>query len=294
MSYSPQRASSDRGTRPAWLPAVLGCTVLWAGTALRPAWAADDFFDSDAQTPSPITDHFALRASYVHSSVNTDLRLDPDGRPSGGTALSGAGDLGFKRSDDDGLAELMFRLRDRNRITADYLELDQSGTTTLARPIQFGSQVFNTGDVLKSSLQWRVLSLRWTYAIIQNDSFELAAGLGVHIMDLDARGMVPARFASYETSAAAALPTPVLEIAYRITRRISVTAQAQYLRAAVNEISGSLGDYHADAQFRWTPNLSLGAGYSLLQLNLDSLTQSSAGMVGIRLRGPEAFVRVSF
>ena len=39
----------------------------------------------------------------------------------------------------------MFRLRDRNRITADFLELDQAGTTTLTRPIVFGNQVFNPG-----------------------------------------------------------------------------------------------------------------------------------------------------
>ena len=47
------------------------------------------FSHSDAQTPSPITDHFALRASFFHATVNTDLRLDPPGQSAGGTALSG-------------------------------------------------------------------------------------------------------------------------------------------------------------------------------------------------------------
>ncbi len=188
----------------------------------QPAHAADDFFSSDAQTPSPITDHFALRASFIHAAVQTDLRLDPPGVPLGGTSLVGVRDLGFKPSENDGLGELMFRLRDRNRISADFMELDQAGTTTLTGPIIFGNQLFSPGDIVSSSLQWRVMGLTWTYAIIQNDRFELGAGLGVHLMDLDVRGEVPARFANYETSESGALPTPALETAVRITRRFSL------------------------------------------------------------------------
>jgi hypothetical protein len=274
--------------------AALACPLLLLGLMLQAAHAADDFFNDEAQTPSPITDKFALRASYFHGSTETDLRLDEPGVPLSGTALSGSRDLGFKSADNDGLVELMFRLRDRNRISADFLELDQAGTTTLNRPVLFGDQVFSPGDVVNSSLQWRVLGLTWTYAFILNDRFELGAGLGVHLMDLDVRGVVPARFASYETSISGALPTPALESAVRITKRISLTARAQYLKTTLNGTSGVLGDFHADAQFRVIPNLAFGAGYSLLRLDLNSITVSNPGLVNIRLRGPEVFVRASF
>jgi hypothetical protein len=274
--------------------AAFACSVLLAGLVWQAAHAADDFFAADAQTPSPITDKFALRASFFHAAVETDLRLDEPGVPLSGTALSGARDLGFGHAENDGMAELMFRLRDRNRVTVDYLELDQAGTTTLTRPILFGTQVFSPGATVSSTLQWRTMGFTWTYAIIQNDRFELGAGLGVHMMDLDVRGAVPSRFADYETSISGALPTPVLESAVRITRRISVTGRAEYLKLALNSTSGVLGDFHADAQFRWVPNVALGAGYSIVRLELNSITVSNPGLVNMRLRGPEAFVRVSF
>ncbi len=274
---------------------ILTCLLTFmAAAALQSAQAADDFFRNSVETPSPITDHFSFQASFLHASVNTDLRLDPPGQPGTGTALSGSADLGFRASENDGLVALMFRLRDRNRIRADFLELDQTGTATLTRPINFGDQVFRTGDALSSSLQWRVMGLTWTYAIFQNDRFELGAGLGVHFMDLDARGVVPARFASYEASTSGAVPTPALETAWRITRRFSFTARGQYLHAAHNGTSGALSDFHADAQFRWWPNFAIGAGYSLLRLKLDSQSDSAPGLVGIRVRGPELFVRASF
>ncbi len=276
-------------------PATLACILMFvAAAALQPAYAADDFFRTDVETPSPITDHFEFQASFLLASVNTDLRLDPPGQALGGTALSGTRDLDFRPSENDGILELLFRLRDRNRIRADFLELDQSGTTTLARPIVFGDQVFRSGDAVSAALQWRVMGLTWTYALFQNDRFELGAGIGVHVMDLDVRGIVPARFASYEVSTAGALPTPALEAALRITRRISVTARGQYLHAARNGTSGVMEDFHADVQFRVVPNFAIGAGYSLVRLKLITDTDSDPGMLGIRIRGPEFFVQASF
>ncbi len=277
-----------------WSPLALCLLTCLAIATAPPARAADDFFTGDAQTPSPITDRFALRASFIHDTVHTDLRLDPPGQSAGGTPLNGTKDLGFRPAENDGTVELMFRLRDRNRITVDYLELDQSGTTTLTAPVVFGSQTFSAGDSVGTSLLWRVMGLTWTYAIIQNDRFELAAGLGVHAMDLDVRGNVPSRFASYETSVAGALPTPALQSAWRITRRFSVTALAQYLHAARNGTSGEFSDFHADAQFRWAQNVAIGAGYSMVRLKLESVTDADPGLVGISLRGPEFFVRASF
>ena len=284
MSHTPQKMPG--------LPALVITLAVLA--VARPAQAVDAFFDSDAQTPSPITDYFSLRVSYLHASANPELRLDPPGIPLAGTNLSGSQDLGFKSVENDGLAELMFRLRDRNRITADFFELDQSGTRALNRSIVFGDQFFTQGDVVSSSLQWRVMGLRYTYAFIQNDRFELGAGVGLHLMDLDVRGSDPIRFASYETSIAGILPTPALESVWRVTQKIALTARAEYLRGTLNETFGSLGDFHADAQYRIVPNLSVGAGYSLVELKLNSITLSNPGLVGIRLRGPEAFVRVSF
>jgi hypothetical protein len=274
--------------------AALTCSVLLAGLLWQPAHAADDFFDTDPQTPSPITDHFALRASFFHAAVETDMRLDPPGVPLGGTPLLGTRDLGFKPSENDGMAELMFRLRDRNRITVDFLELDQGGTKTLTSPVLFGDQLFSPGAVVVSSLQWREMGFTWTRAIIQNDRFELGAGVGVHMMDIDIRGTVPARFASYETSTAGALPAPALETAVRITRRFSFTARGEFLKGALNSTFGEFEDVHANLQFRWVPNLAIGAGYAVVRLKLDSVTHSDPGLLAMRLRGPELFVRASF
>ncbi len=95
-------------------------------------------------------------------------------------------------------------------------------------------------------------------------------------------------------SRVAAVPTPTLEGVVRITRRFAFAARAEYLKVSHNGSSGSATDLHADLQFRWVPNFAIGAGYSLLRLNVNSVDMDNPEAVNIRQRGPEAFIRVSF
>src|SRR5689334_18622914 len=66
---------------------------------------------------SPITDRFSLRVLYWPASVSTDLRLDR--RVAGlivpGTELIAEDDLGMPDTKNEGRAEMMIRLRERNR-----------------------------------------------------------------------------------------------------------------------------------------------------------------------------------
>jgi len=126
-------------------------------SAAQMAAAADEDKPSQPQRPrasdtlkppkkhassSPITDRFALRVLYWPASITTDLRLDErDG--STGTELSAENDLGMKDSKSEGRAELMFRLRERNRLRVDYMKLGRNGDQVLNQQIHFGNQTFN-------------------------------------------------------------------------------------------------------------------------------------------------------
>jgi len=42
-------------------------------------------------------------------------------------------------------------------------------------------------------------------------------------------------------------------------------ARAQYLHGSVNNFEGSMAEYHGDFQYRWKPNFSVGAGYTIMR-----------------------------
>jgi len=188
----------------------------------------------------------------------------------------------------------MFRLRERNRLRVDYFESNRRGDQPLARQILFGDEIFQVNDRVTSSVQWRQFGLTYTFSALRTDRLELGVGVGVHFVEADARAAVDAKQLRQEVSGAGAFPTIPLDFTWRISRRFSMVARGQYLHVAHNNFEGSMGEYHGDFQYRWKPNFSVGAGYTVMRSFLQLQESHFPGMFRLNVRGPEAFFRVSF
>jgi hypothetical protein len=279
--------------------AVIAVSVLRAAAAaaadgLPQQTTADGITSFHGEMPSPITDHFYMRVGAFLATNTTRLRIDPTGMPYGGTPLSGEHDLGLSSKETQARFELMFRLRERNKLRVDYFQLNRTGDKTLSQPIIFGNQTFAASDEVITELDWRMMGFTYTRSFLYTDRFELGAGLGVHLLDADARGSVPATLQNHETSAAIGVPTLALDGVWRISRRWAFTARGQYLRATISDSSGSLGDYHADIQYRWAPPFAVGVGYSMIRASYDSPSQNNPASFALSFQGPEIFARISF
>src|SRR4051812_5383232 len=112
---------------------------------------------------SPVSDHFAFRVIYFQPSVSTDFRFDPTNNPKGGTALSAEDDLGLDDQVNQGRVEFDMRLRERHHLRADFFKLSRFKQQPLAQDINFGDFTFRAGDNFRTKLDWRVLSITYTY-----------------------------------------------------------------------------------------------------------------------------------
>ncbi len=263
----------------------------WSGAPVKP--------DKNRWTPSPITDRFYVRGTFFNPAISTTLRIDAASPGAGvagsaGTIVSGEKDLGLDSRNPQGRIEIMFRLRERNRLRVDYFESNRRGDQPLARQILFGDEIFQVNDRVTSSVQWRQFGLTYTFSALRTDRLELGVGVGVHFVEAEARGAVDAKQLRQEVSGAGAFPTIPLDFTWRISRRFSMVARGQYLHAAHNNFEGSMGEYHGDFQYRWKPNFSVGAGYTVMRSFLQLQESHFPGMFRLNVRGPEAFFRVSF
>jgi hypothetical protein len=252
-------------------------------------------------TPSPITDRFAVEGIFFNPAVSTVLRVDTQSPGPGlmgtsGTTLSGERDLGLDSRIPQGRMEIIFRLRERNRLRVDYFATDRSGNHLITHQILFGNETFAANDRVTSSLDWRQFALTYTYSFFRNDHVEVGLGLAVHFVEADARGAVEAKQLRQEVSGAGAFPTFPLDITYRIWHGLALSARGQYLHASVNNFEGSIAEYHGDFQWRWQrwPNFSLGAGYTIMRSSLDLHETHFPGAFRLNVRGPEGFFKVSF
>jgi hypothetical protein len=263
----------------------------WSGAPIKP--------DKNRWTPSPITDRFYVEGIFFNPAISTTLRIDTRSPGPGllgrtGTVVSGERDLGFDSRNPQGRIQIMFRLRERNRLRVDYFATNRRGDQVIARPILFGNLAFLANDRVTSSLDWREFALTYTYSIFRTDRFEVGLGLAAHFVEADARGAVEAKQLRQEVSGSGVFPTIPLDLTWRISRRFAVVARAQYLHAAVNKFQGAIGEYHGDFQYRWKPNFSLGAGYTIMKYSLDLQDNNFPGSFRLNVRGPEAFFKVSF
>ena len=79
-----------------------------------------------------------------------------------------------------------------------------------------------------------------------------------------------------------------------MSQRWSFNVRAQYLSLNFNSNSGALGDYHADVQYRWRPNLAFGLGYESTHAHVVVNNSNPNGEMTFDVRGGELFVRASF
>jgi hypothetical protein len=245
---------------------------------------------------SPVSDHFYMRLTYFQPALTTELRVDSSGATEpDGDLLSAEDDLGLDDVADQARIEFDIRLRERNHVRIDYFKLNRFQQTTLARDIEFGDFTFNEGDTFRSKLDWRMLSLTYSYSLLKSERFEAGLGLGLHLIEVKAEGSEPGTLNREGDSEVGAAPTFAINAAYRISKRWAVTARGQVFSLdRENEFSGEIGDFHADIQYRWRKNFAVGLGYSRLFANVDIIDADQPFMFDMDASGPELFMRASF
>lgn len=248
------------------------------------------------EIPSPITDHFYAVAGVYAATAETHLRLDPNNAGPGvvGTPLDAEHDLGLPEHLTQGTAEFMFRLGQRSKVRLDYFEADRTGTAILANDIVFGNSVFNAGDKVQSTLNWRMFGLVYTYSFYRSDRFEIGTGIGVYFVEALAQGIDVTLSQTNTQSAADPFPTLPLDYTWRISRRWAFTGHVDYLNVSLSQFHGWLANIHNDVQYRVNPNFAVGIGYTSIRTSYDRSTGSFTGQAYLSFNGPEAFIRFSF
>lgn len=245
---------------------------------------------------SPVSDHFYVRGSYFPAAVDTIIRLDPSVTQQG-TTLSGEDDLGLDGKVDQGRMEFDIRMRENNHVRIDYFKLNRFSETHLPRDIVFGDippAQTQAGTLFRTKLDWRVLTLTYTYSFVHTDRFEGGLGLGIHIIEAHAEGSEPGTLIREKADEVGIFPTVAVSLAFRISKRWSVTARGQQFSASPEDFDGMMSDYHADIQYRWHKNFSVGLGYTMLKTDLTVFDPDQPLLFNLDTKGPEIFFRASF
>ncbi|HEY4881543.1 MAG TPA: hypothetical protein VIH80_05135 [Steroidobacteraceae bacterium] len=277
-----------------WLgPVMLALAGAAAAAPVVPP-AADDYLPPPPlPVASPITDHFALRAGFFWGSVSTFGRFDS---ATGvlGTPFTAEHDLGLTDQARQPFVEIMFRLEDRNRLRVDFIDMRRAADRNIDRNVQYGDVLFLVDNPVHSEFDWRQTDLTYTYSFLRGERYELGAGLGIHLLQVDATADIPNTPQYADFSGAGPFATLALDGTWRISQHWALSARGNYLKLNIDGQSGTYGQYHSDVQYRWKRNLAFGVGYEYEDIQLDIRHQDPSGVFKLRFNGPEVFARLSF
>ena len=245
---------------------------------------------------SPTEERVRLSLGFEYLSSTTNLRIDPSNGLTSGTPVNAEDTFGLDKHDFEPKFQLMVRVGERNRLRFDYFTLDRSAHATLAQTVVFRDVTLLPDDPVSSNLSMSALGIAYGYSFVHMEQFEVAATLGVNITDLSAQARVntPTRNVDQKTDQAGPLPTLGLDATWVISKRFYIDGRAQYIRANIDDIDGSLGIYELNALYRLRPNIAFAVGYTMVRSNLESTKRSDAGEFDFNTKGPQVFVRVAF
>jgi hypothetical protein len=248
------------------------------------------------EIPSPITDRFSVRAMYYRPSITTTVRYDDEQATTAGTLISGEDTIGLPDSKHQAWIDLRFRLAPKHRIEAQYYQLKRKGGGTLAQTVDFGEDTFNAGDgQIVSRAELRQLNIGYSYSLLRREQLELGLGLGIHLLQLTGSMEQPAAFKREELDTAGPYPTLAADIAWRFTRRFSVTATTHYFTFKQDGVKGRSLAWNADLQYRAHRNLAVGLGYASTLYRLDSEDPDFfSGYIKMKYQGPQLFLRAAY
>jgi hypothetical protein len=259
-----------------------------------PARAADELDMQDELTP------FSLRLGVYDMNLSTTVRLDGRGG-NFGTRLDFERDLNLDDHKDTFNAALRWRFRDRHFLELEYFQLDRIGFRRLDGEIRFGDEVFPIGANIRSSFTTEVTRLGYSYRIVRNRNWGLAAGAGLHVTRLRA-ALTEVAFDNINVSigtteiAKITAPLPVIGLggARRLGTKWALLARAQVFSVDFDDVDGTITHGALYFEHDTFDHFGFGFGYDWFVVDVKSEDTFWLGSVHVRFDGPMLFFKGSF
>jgi len=253
-----------------------------------------------ADDRNPLNATAMIDVGGFFTSTDIRVRLDGEGNIAGDTIdfddTFGLDDYQSIRVDG------LWRIRGRHSIRGTYFQNNRSATRDIDRDIDFGGETYPVGTETTAHWDLKVLQVSYDYTFSRHDDYELAAGIGVHMLDaelgLDATiaggGGSASREVSEKGSTNAPLPVLGLRGTWLLPHDFFVTAQAQFFYIDMDEYKGSLSDLKANIIWQATPRFGIGLGYNDFRFRFDLDKRAFDGRLRWNYGGAMAFATVLF
>jgi len=255
--------------------------------------------DEAGTNPMDSKFNLALGGFFLSTDINVRLNGEETGQPGDDIDFNdtfGVGDFDRFRAD------AMWRIKGNHSVRGTYFTNNRSATNELTRDVNFGDETYPIGAVTTARSDLQVIQVSYDYVFRRRDNYELAAGIGVHMLDanlsLNATVTGAGGSASRELRQSGSTDAPLPVVGFRGTWLLPhdfyVTALAQYFYIDYDDYTGSLSDLKASVVWQATTHVGIGLGYNDFRFKVRLDKQRFDGKLGWNYGGAMAFVTLMY
>jgi len=239
-------------------------------------------------------DSYWAELSYFYPTIDSTARLDVPGTARPGTTVGLEDDLDLADRKGTPYATLGMRLGERWRLELEYYQLNRSSSTSIARQIEWGNVAYPVGVTLDSRLDTTVYRLTGGYSFYRAPQGEAGVSLGLHVTDLSTALSRQGGAEREARDTLVPLPTAGLYGSYKLSQQFQLRGRVDYLSLSYGNYDGSLINWLAALDWRFSRNWGAGLGYRYVDYKLEATSSRLFGEVNYRFKGPTLFVTAGF
>ena len=254
-----------------------------AALAAVPAAAADPLYEQGV----------SARLGAFFATADTSLRLDA-ANGALGTSISLESDLGYEDSKTVPTFDAMWRINPRHRIELGYARLARDAQKTITGEIHFGDSVFPVNANVNSKFETDTWRLTYGWSFYRDGGNELALLLGVHTTSFKTKLETSGGGIAEGADRTVPLPVIGLQGTWAVDPKWRLNGWVQVFALNYNDYEGSMVNGAVSAEYRFSPNVALGAGYTVFDYDLDVTKGKARGSFDYQFSGPMIYVNAGF
>jgi hypothetical protein len=189
-----------------------------------------------------------------------------------------------------------------------YFDNSNSRTEVLAEDLAWGDYAFLAGSSATFRQEYNVYALSYEWAFMRSPTYELAASIGVHYMDMKFQLSGNANYSGPDCSTPpcsvsaatqvsdvpAPLPVIGLRAGWVVAPNWYLEASGQFFQIEVDGYDGRWSDLRLTGTWMFHRNFGVGLGYNLFDTRLDVARDDFHGRVKLGYSGLQAFLTGTF
>jgi outer membrane protein len=215
---------------------------------------------------STLAFEIGARGYYWFPSLDGNVKVDEAGV---GTTIDFEKDLGIE--DENYPAVEVFLGDGRHHLSLTYTNIDYSGKKTLTRDIIFNGKTYNIGDLVESSIEYKMMDLHYQYDFLNLENVLAGFSLGVvfQIKYLDGEvGLKTATGTVIDEKKDFTFPLPMIGLNLHIGMLADVL-EARLRGTAIGYAGNAIYELIADISWTPLPFLDIHGGYKSFVIDID-------------------------